>query len=1114
MSEAIELSEVKRRLLAQMLNATAGTSGAPQPAGVPVRDAAARPRLSAEQSHVWLHASMAPDLPLYNEPITIHRRGSFDLAILQRAFAELLRRHEIWRTALVEEEGEVRQIVHPTVDIDLNLVDLSGLPESEQEAEALKLATRDSRLPFDLAQAPLFRVKVMKFSETQHRLHLTLHHIIFDGVAIYRTIVPELSEIYDAFAAGRTPDLPEPKLQYGDYTLWREQRLASPEIRRQIGYWRDKLAGELPVLQLPWDHPRPALVTYRGSMEVFDLAPALTEQLKALARQEGTTLYMVLLAGFKALLHRYSGQTDIPVGGVTDTRRRPELENLVGYFLNTIVLRTRTDGETRFRDYLASVRKTLLEALANSEVPFDWVVRELSPRRDPSCHPFFQVLFSMEPPAPQFRPGWDLTQMEVTVGTAKFDLYLELDEREDRIIGRFLYNSMLFDASTIRRMIGHWTRLLQAVVADPACSLARLPILAPEEERRLLVEWNATAHPCPDLTLDRWIAQQALLRPDAVALRFGDEEWSYRALMQRVGAIAGSLRAHGVGPEVLVGLSIERSPDMLAGLLGILAAGGAYLPLDPAFPATRLEMILEDAKPAAILTTGGLAALLPASAARILLVEECQGEAGEPCNSSPDRLAYVLYTSGSTGRPKGVEITHRALVNLLASMQRQPGFGPQDSLLAVTTVSFDIAGLELFLPLVSGGTVILASKETATDPLLLAEAIKSSGCRMMQATPAHWRALIEAGWPGAAQLTMLCGGEALPRELADRLLGRGADLWNVYGPTETTIWSTAEHVQSGAPISIGRPIANTRIYILDDRGQPLPAGVPGHLYIGGTGLARGYRNREDLTRERFVMLPTIPGERLYRTGDLARWRGDGCIEWLGRSDNQVKIRGFRIELEEIEAALLRHEQIAAAAVRTWPDAAGLPSLSAYIVPRGEIEPDAADLRAFLQQHLPDYMLPARITALARMPMTPNRKIDRNALPKPEISAAATEAAEPETEAEQKMAALWCAVLDVPRVGAHDDFFALGGHSLLATTLLRRVEREFGVALPMAAIFRSPTVRRLAALVGEARTVPSRGPDLPAAAAGTDPIGRKWAFGALLQSWLGRDAAARPEPGGD
>src|SRR6185312_1053925 len=560
---------------------------------------------------------------------------------------------------------------------------------------------------------------------------------------------------------------------------------------------------------------------------------------------------------------------------------------------------------------------TLLGALANSEVPFDWVVRELSPKRDPSCHPFFQILFSMEPPAPQFRPGWDLTQMEVTVGTAKFDLYLELDEREDRIVARFLYNTALFDAATIRRMIGHWTRLLEAVVADPACSLARLPILAPGEERRLLVEWNATARPCPALTLDRWVAQQAMLRPDAVALRFGEEEWSYRTLLRRVGTIAAALRAEGVGAEVLVGLSIERSPDMVAGLLGILAAGGAYLPLDPAFPATRLQMILEDAKPAAILTTRDIAPRLPASEARILLAEDCRGEPMEPHDSPPDRLAYVLYTSGSTGRPKGVEITHRALVNLLVSMQRQPGFGPQDSLLAVTTISFDIAGLELYLPLVSGGTLILASKETATDPLLLAEAITRSGCRMMQATPAHWRALVEAGWPGAAQLTMLCGGEALPRELADRLLGGGADLWNVYGPTETTIWSTAERVQSGAPISIGKPIANTTIYILDDRGQPVPAGVPGHLYIGGMGLARGYRNREDLTRERFLILPTIPGERLYRTGDIARWRGDGRIEWLGRSDNQVKIRGFRIELEEIEAALLQHDRVAGAAVRTW-----------------------------------------------------------------------------------------------------------------------------------------------------------------------------------------------------
>jgi amino acid adenylation domain-containing protein len=1063
-----DLSDVKRRLLEQMLAGTSEPAGTPAALAI-VRHNAVTAPLSAEQAHVWLHASMAPSLPLYNEPVTIHRHGGFDLATLRLSLGELLRRHEIWRTSFARIEGEIRQVIHPEIALDLPLIDLSALPRAEREAEAVRIATQEARRPFDLAEAPLFRVTVLKLASDEHRLHFTLHHIIFDGVSIYRIVVPELSAIYAAFAEGHAPDLPAPALQYADYTLWREARLAGPEIARQIEYWRQKLAGEPEPPQLPYDRPRPPIISYRGAMEVFGLSPALTLWLKTLARREGVTLYMVLLAAFKALLFRYSDQEDILIGGVTDLRRRPELEKLVGYFLDTIVLRTTTRGDMSFRDYLAETRKTVVEALEASEVPFDWVVRELRPRRDASTHPFFQILFSMEPPAPAFAPGWDLTQMEISAGTAKFDLYLELDERLDGIIARFLYNSALFDPATIRRMIGHWTRLLEAVVADPSCPLARLPILGRDEETRLLVDWNMTRQPYPELCLHDWIARQAAATPDAVALKVEDEAWTYRRLMHRAHQIAARLGAEGVGPETLVAVALERSADLVASLIGIMLAGGAYLPLDPAFPAARLQMILDEAKPAVLLTQRDLVATLPASGARLLLCEECDGDPGPPDGTepSPDRLAYVLYTSGSTGRPKGVEITHRALVNLLAAMQREPGFSATDSLLAVTTISFDIAGLELYLPLVSGGTLVLANRAAAADPVLLAEAIRRSGCTMLQATPAGWRALVEAGWPGAAQLKMLCGGEALPRELADQLLGRGSELWNLYGPTETTIWSCIQRVLRGTgTVPIGRPIANTTIYILDRLGRPVPAGLPGALHIGGVGLARGYRDQAALTAERFAAAEIAGDERLYRTGDIARYCADGSIEWLGRSDDQVKIRGFRIELGEVEAALATHPSIAAAAVRVWPDAAGLPSLAAYVVPRGTETPDPAELRRFLQQFLPDYMIPGRLIDIAALPMTPNGKIDRNALPKPESAIQTAERLQPEGETECRLAALWQEVLGLPSVGAQEDFFMLGGHSLLATRLLRRIEEVFGMALPLVSIFQAPTVRRLALLIGE------------------------------------------------
>ncbi len=1078
MNPTAELSDAKRLLLQKMLSGGAATAAAAVDSVTP-RQKGEVPPLSLEQGHVWLHSSMAPDLPLYNEPITIHRRGPFDLAVMERSFNEILRRHEIWRTAFAVEGDRVAQIVHPDLTIRLPLVDLTGLPESEREAEALRIATEEARKPFDLGQAPLFRAQILKLADGDHRLYLTLHHIIFDGVTIYRVIVPELSAIYEAFAQGKPSPLPEPALQYGDYALWRERDAASPSMKRQMDYWRRELSGKLPVLQLPSDRPRPATLSYRGSMETFSLPRALTDTLQAFSLKEGATLYMTLLAGFKAMLHRYTGQEDILVGGVTDTRRRPELENVIGYFLNSIVLRTRPKADLPFRDFVRQTRDTVLGALGASDVPFDGLVRELHPRRDLGAHPLFQIFFSIEPPVPSFAEGWDLTQMDVTIGTAKFDIYLELDERPEGYIGRFMYSTDLFDAATIRRMIGHWQTLLEGAAADPDCTLARLPLLTAVERRQLLVGWNATQQPVPQANLHEAFKAQAQRTPSAVAVECEGSAWTYRQLDRRATLLAARLRQAGVEKGTLVGLCLERSLDMVAGLLAILKTGAAYLPLDPAFPKERLALIVEDAEPDLLLAQRSTSGLLPQSYAGIVLCDEESSEAPElqeehwPAIGGDD-LAYVLYTSGSTGKPKGVEIPHRAAMNLLASMQREPGFGADDILLAVTTLSFDIAALELFLPLISGGRVVIAPRDIATDPTLLAELIHQSRCTVMQATPATWRALIEEGWSGSRGLKILCGGEALPRDLADKLLARSASLWNMYGPTETTIWSAVHKVEAGAgPVPIGRPIANTTAYILDPHGQPAPVGVPGELLIGGAGVADGYRHRAKLTAERFVGGAVAPGERLYRTGDLARYRPDGVIECLGRTDNQVKIRGFRVEPEEIEAHLARHPQIAAAAVKAWPDSSGESSLAGYIVARSASAPNAADLRQFLRQTLPDYMVPSRFVTLPALPMTPNRKVDRNALPAAKAPAPQLVFAEPRGDAERRLAAIWKDVLGVGNVSAHDNFFDLGGHSLLLTRLLRRIELEFGRRLPMAAAFNMPTLQAMAALiakVGSEKTV--------------------------------------------
>ncbi|MBV8685288.1 MAG: amino acid adenylation domain-containing protein [Alphaproteobacteria bacterium] len=1063
------LSDSKRQLLEKMMRG--GTERADRPPAIAPRAPDAPIPLSADQRQVWLHAIMAPDVPLYNESITIHRFGPFDREAMTRGVNEILRRHEAWRTAFVEEEGELVQRVRPHRDIDLPFDDVSHLPEGERDAAALAIGSEDARRAIDVSEAPLFRARIVKLADDNHRLYFTLHHIIFDGVSIYRVIVPELAALYEAFARGDPSPLPPPTLQYGDYAVWQKRHLESPAIRRQLDYWRKTLADAPPKLEIAGDRARPARPTHAGSMETFSIPLALTERLKGASRREGVTLYMLLLAAYHALLHRYSGEEDIVVGGVTDLRRRPELERVVGYFLNTLALRAKPRGDLAFRDFLAEVRDSVLGALAASEAPFDEVVNALELRREPGAHPLFNCLFSIEPPVDPFAEGWDLTQMDVVVGGAKFDLYLELDERPDGMIGRFLYSTELYDPATIRRMIGHWLSILERVAVDGACAIRDLPLLGAEEARRLRVEWNDTARPAGPMLLPEAVAAQARARPDAVALRFGETLITYGALDRRADAIAAMLKGAGLGRGDLVGLCLDRSPDMVAALLAVHRIGAAYLPLDPDFPTARLDYIVRDAGAAALLTQARLSETIPGCTLPRLLVEDVAEthDAVPLAPLSAEDLAYVLYTSGSTGHPKGVEIDHGALANLLAAMRERPGFGAEDSLLAVTTLSFDIAALELFLPLLAGGALIVAPRGVAADPRRLAALVAEAKPSVMQATPATWRALLETGWAGDPDLRILCGGEALPRDLAEALLARAGQVWNMYGPTETTIWSTTARVEPGdGPVPIGRPIANTQIHILDRYGNPAPIGVVGELFIGGAGLARGYRNRPDLTAERFASAPAAGGARLYRTGDLARYRADGALLCLGRVDNDEKIRGYRVAVEEIEGALARSPEVASAAVRSWPDASGERALAAYVVPHGGARPDRSGLRAHLALTLPDYMIPSHFEILPALPMTPNGKVDRKALPRPGGGRAA--AAEPPSgETEARLAALWAELLRTGGIGRDDSFFELGGHSLLVARLLVRIERQWGRRVGMAEFFQAPTLRALAAHLDRGET---------------------------------------------
>jgi amino acid adenylation domain-containing protein len=1072
MPATINVADARRKLLAKMLSGEAGPAAqAETHEAIPPRDPSRPVPFTREQSQLWLHAEMAPDMPLYNESITIHRLGKYDHAALEKAMTEIVRRHAIWRTAFSEHDGELQQHIAPELTITLPLLDISHLPEDQRDAEAVRLATEDARAPIPFDTAPLFRARVVKLSETEHRLYLTLHHIIFDGVSIYRTLVPELAALVKAFENGEPSPLAEPALQYADYAVWQADQTDPAQIARQVDYWRGALAEPLPRLEVAGDRPRAANPTHAGSMEVFELSDPLVEKLKHIARDEGATLYMVLLAAYKAMLFRYTGDTDIIVGGVTDTRRRQELQPLMGYFLNTMALRSRPEGQRSFRKYLAEVKASVIGALGATDVPFDRLIRALDIKRGKGTHPLFNTLFSIEPPVEPFPDGWDLTQMDVVVGAAKYDLYLELDERPEGMAGRFLYSTELFDVATIHRMIGHWTRILEAVAADPDTTLAALPMVEDAQDS-LIAAWNDTAQRLPHANVVDWFAAQAAARPDAAVLVHDGASWSYAELARKSDTIGAKLIAEGVKPGDLVGLMLGRSPWMVAAMLGVAKAGAAYLPLDPAFPPSRLALIAEDAKPVLVLVEPDTAHALPEGAARMV---ELARDWPEEMFAAPviggESLAYVLYTSGSTGKPKGVEIPHAALVNLLMAMQHEPGFAEGETLLAVTTLSFDIAELELWLPLVSGGKVVIASRDTAVDMTALIHLIEEGRPDVMQATPATWRGLIESGWVGAQWMRVLCGGEKLPRALAAQLLPRVKEVWNMYGPTETTIWSTVARVEPGeGAIPIGRPIANTQVRVLDADGNDRPVGAIGELLIGGRGLARGYRGRPDLTAERFI---DHKGTRLYRTGDLGRWRADGVLECLGRTDNEVKIRGFRIATEEVEGALAKLPGVTAAAVKAWPDPSGELALAGYIVGPG----DAVVWREALSNVLPDYMIPTRYVAMEALPLTPNGKVDRAQLPEPGASVSRN-AEPPATAEEERLAVIWRAVLKIEDISRHDDFFDLGGHSLLVARLIRRIQAEYGIKLPMAALFHAPRLSDMAELISSGRAAEDASPVVP------------------------------------
>ncbi|MEH1853289.1 MAG: amino acid adenylation domain-containing protein [Nostoc sp.] len=1025
------------------------------------------------QKEIWASVQMGDAANCaYNESQSLRLRGELDVKVFQSAVEKLVQRHEALRTTF-STDGNTLCIV-ASRQIEIPIIDLSNLEPQEKQEKLASIWRQEVEQPFDLEHGPLFRAKIAKLQPQEHLAILTAHHIICDGWS-WAVLMPDLGKLYSGLQQGIVPELEEPDY-LSEYATLQEEEADSPEAIATEEYWLQQFADSVPVLDFPSDRPRPPLRTFNAAREDWHLNPQLVANLKQLGTKLGCSFMTTILGGFEVWLHRLTGQNDLVVGIPSAGQAALGQYNLVGHCVNLLPLRSQIDGEKSFSDYLQTRRSAVLDAYDHQQFTFGNLVKKLVLPRDSSRIPLVPIIFNID----QALDSDKLPFIELEVeffsnprAFENFELFINATESHGELILECQYNTNLFDADTIRRRMAEFETLLLGIVANPNQTIAKLPIL-PAVEQQLLATWNNTQTAYPqDICIHQLFEAQVEKTPDAIAVVFEDQQISYRELNQQANQLAHYLQSLGVGPEVLVGLCVERSLEMVVGVLGILKAGGAYVPLDYAYPQERLAFMLQDAQVSVLLTQEKLKSGLPNHQAEIVCLDSNwqsrdYGLDNPTHNVTSNNLAYVIYTSGSTGQPKGVQIQHQSAVNLLNAIAKEPGLTAEDTLLSVTSLSFDIAVSEIFLPLSVGAKLVLVSREVAADGTKLLKTLTASGATFMQPTPVTWRLLLAAGWQGSPQLKMISTGEALPRDLANQLLPKGACLWNLYGPTETTIWSTGYKVTTAnKTIDIGCPLANTQTYILDSHLQPVPIGISGELYIGGEGLARGYLNRPELTAERFISNPfsSNPKSRLYKTGDLARYLPDGHIEYLGRIDYQVKLRGFRIELGEIETALLQHSEVKEAVVIVQEDTPNETSLVGYIV--AETGQDSlqviSQLRRFLKQQLPDFMVPTIFMALEAMPLTPNGKVDRKALPKPDASRPELEAnyVAPRTPIEQQIADIWTQVLNVRQVGIYDNFFELGGYSLLGIQVVSRLRQALQAEILMSNLFELPTVAELA-----------------------------------------------------
>ncbi|WNM31447.1 amino acid adenylation domain-containing protein [Streptomyces sp. Li-HN-5-11] len=1045
--------------------------------------------LSYGQRRLWIINQIDGPSSTYNIPVSSQVPGDVDAEQLNAVFRDVIERHEVLRTVYPAVDGEPFQRILDPAELGwaLQVVDV--------ERQALGAAVDQAeRYEFDLSSEIPIRATLFQVGTEERVLVVVLHHIASDGWS-WGPMIADLRTAYAARSAGRAPTWEPLPVQYADYALWQREMLgdsADPESLsgRQLAYWREALSGIPEELELPSDRPRPATASHRGHRTVLEVSPEVHARLSEMARAEGVTMFMVMHGALAVLLNRLGAGTDFPIGATAAGRTDEALNPLIGYFINTFVVRTDVSGDPTFREVLARVREAALGALSHADVPFEKLVEDLSPTRSMARHPLFQVMFLLENAVRAKRdtrteePGYwtngdsydaaDGGVLATRSASVKFDLDFNMVEVHDTegapagLHGGLTASADLFDVESSKCIAQRWVRLLASLAANPGLRLSEVDLLDPEERHRVLTEWNDTAAEVADATLPALFEAQAVRTPEAVAVVAGGERLSYAELDARANRLAHLLVERGVGPESVIGIVMERGVDLVVALLGVVKAGAAYLPVDPEYPAERIAYVLSDAGVPLVVSQEAVAGVVPGDVPMLVVDDPCvvreQAEAPEARPGiavASGNTAYVIYTSGSTGRPKGVVVPHGALANHLFAVGRRVGVGAGDRLLAVTTVSFDIAALELFLPLVSGASVVLVPQAVVRDPVALAGLAVSSGVTVLQAVPSLWRALLDAGdWPVGVRA--LVGGEALPLELAQRFVDLGIAAVNLYGPTEATVWASSAEVVGGA-VTVGRPFVNTRAYVLDDALRPVPVGVAGELYLAGAQLARGYAGRPGLTAERFVASPYGVGERLYRTGDVARWNADGELQCLGRVDDQVKVRGFRIELGEIESVLAGHPSVGQAVALVREDVPGDQRLVAYVVANHEVSQEELDqlrreIRAVAQDRLPSYMVPSAVVVIDTLPLTPNGKLDRKALPVPETEVR-EDAHHSVTSFEANVSAAFAEVLGLDGVGVDDNFFALGGHSLLAVRLVERL-RERGVTIAVRDLFVAPTVTAL------------------------------------------------------